>query len=111
MSSRNFMQRMSTSGRLDAGVYKCDVVYINPANEKQLSDELSKRVQAFAADLSGVLDSRVVDYPNPSTIRYSETYSFPDKDPMFRFAQGVGYPQSSRALEFLPNYTSLHALL
>lgn len=111
MSSRNFVTLMKSKGRLDGGFYKCDLTYTNPVSQTALTQEFVTRVQNFAAASNGQLESRVVLFPSPAILEYSDVYTFLNKESMLLFAQEVGYLQTSRAIEFQIDYASLQALL
>lgn len=102
---------MSTRGYLDAGRYKCAIIYTNSTNQEYLSNETCKRVEIFGKQCNGVLDSRVVSYPRPEIIRFEEVFSFLNRESLFTFAQTVGYIKLTYALDFRVDYASLQALL
>jgi hypothetical protein len=111
MASRTLVVRMTTAGRLDAGVYKCDITFSNPSNETALTQQLESYVIAFASQNNGTRESISVSYPDPLTVLYSETYSFLNLESMLVFAQQVGYPSFTRAIDFSVDWASLQALL
>lgn len=111
MSTRNFVTEMQSSGKLDAGFYKCDLYYTNPANQDVLTKELRNRVVAFAASTNGVLESSAESFPTPGIRAFTEVYKFLNIESMLHFAQEVGYIRTSRSIQFRVDYASLQALL
>ena len=111
MANRVFAVTMSTVGRLDGGVYKCDVVITGDLNEKDLMDDLVRRVGVYANINNGAQESLVDDCPDPACVRYTVVYAFLNLESMLFFAQTLPYPQETRSLETDINYTSLIALI
>lgn len=111
MSTRNFVTVMNSTGRLDAGTYKCDLDYTNPVNQTPLTEELVQRIMQFANSANGKLESRVVEFPTPAIRKYVDVYAFLNRESMLFFAQEVGYIRSTRSIEFNVDYASLQALL
>ena len=111
MSTATFFNFMSTRGFLDAGIYKCDVVYTNSTNEEFLSNQSCERVADFAKECQGVLQVRNVTNPVPEQIRYEEIYGFVNKESLFRFAQNVGFVKSTHAFDFQVDFASLQLLI
>jgi hypothetical protein len=111
MATRTFVVTMRTEGFLDAGIYKCLITYTNQSNQVTLSNELCLRVDEFAQLNNGQLESRVKTRPSPLSVLYTEIFGFVNLDSMLRFAQQVGYVKSTRAINFIPDYASLQALL
>lgn len=101
---------MTSAGRLDAGTYKCDVVYSAPANETELTTDLYDRVYRLAEQYNGRLESHASAYAT-KRITFTDVYAFLNKESMISFAQQVGYPQGTRSIFFKPDYASLSALL
>ena len=111
MSTRNFLTEMASAGRLDAGVYKCDLVYRNPFNQQVLTKELQNRIVKFAASTNGVLESTAESFPTPGVQEVADVYKFLNLESMLYFAQEVGYIRTSRSIQFRVDYASLQALL
>lgn len=111
MATRTFVITMTTEGFLDAGVYKCRITYTNQSNQTNLSDDLCFRVDKFAQQNNGQLESRVRTNPTALSILYTEVFGFINLDSMLSFAQQVGFIKATRAINFLPDYASFQALL
>lgn len=111
MATRTFTITMTTEGLLVAGVYKCEVTYTNQSNQGTLTNELCDRVNEFAQQNNGKLESRVVTFPTPLLQLYTEVFAFINIDSMLRFAQEVGFIKSTRSIIFKPDYASFQALL
>lgn len=111
MAARTVVVKMTTAGRLDAGVYKCDITYQNPANQEVLTGQLTTFVEAFANRNNGEKESSAVTQPDPSSVLYTEVYRFLNLESMLVFAQQVGFPAFTRAIDFKVDWASLQALL
>ena len=111
MSTATFLDFMSTSGYLDAGKYKCAIVYTNSTNQEYLSNEACKRVEIFGKQCNGVLESRVVSNPRPEIIRYEEVFTFLNRESLLTFAQNVGFLKLTYAIDFQVDFQSLQLLL
>lgn len=110
MTTRTLVVRMTTAGRLDAGQYKCDVVYQNYSNEAVLTQELSRYVEEFARANNGRREAKNVAFTRAEVLAVSETYVFLNLESLLNFGQQVGFERFSRAIEFRPDYASFSAL-
>lgn len=111
MSTRNFVTEMTSEGRLDAGLYKCDLSYTNPVNQEVLTKDFAKRIEQFANQSNGKIESRTTNTPTPNIVLYEDVYQFVNLESMAFFAQQVGYIRTTRAINFRVDYDSLKALL
>lgn len=111
MASRTLVVKMRTAGRLDGATYKCDITYSNPVVQTTLTSQLATFVKNFATRNQGQQESSVASFPDAFTILYTETYAFLNLESMLVFAQQVGYPSFTRAIDFEVDWASLQALI
>lgn len=111
MASRTFASRMTTAGKLDAGVYKCDITVSGAINEEALLSDMLGRIDEYANANNGKCESRNKNYPTPARLEYSCTFQFLNLESMLYFAQTVPYPQRTRAIDIIIDYDSLIALI
>jgi len=111
MANRTFATKIESSGKLDAGIYKCDVVVESELNQESLIQDLMDRLDTYAKQNNGMCDAQVKTFPAPSRIRYTCTFSFLNLESMLYFAQTLPYPQDTRSIEVFIDFPSLIALI
>tara|TARA_R110002153_G_scaffold101108_3_gene237226 strand:+ start:1305 stop:1676 length:372 start_codon:yes stop_codon:yes gene_type:complete len=109
---RTLFSEISTRGYLDAGIYKCEVICINPSSEQELSISLISDIEAYAKHYNGNTDVQfVLTNEGPGINKFTIIYKFLNLISLLQFAQSLGFTNGIRSLRFSINMNSLIALI
>lgn len=112
VTNRTSAAQMSSYVFLDAGVYKCRLVYTISSNQAALAAQFVDFVIRFAKTNNGVLDATLLTGVNDNELTFKRTdiYAFLNRESCVTFASDVGYQRECKANYFDVDFDSIRAL-
>ena len=112
VTTRTSASQMSSFAFLDAGVYKCRLVYTITSNQAALAEQFVEFVKRFAKTNNGALEATLLTGFNDNELTFKRTdiFAFLNRESCVCFASEVGYQKECKTQYFDVDFDSIRAL-